>query len=158
MAIIAAFKRRQTKVYTKAAHQFDRGQKLIVTGIALPDSFEVHMSNEKSGGLAYSCTGHAEGTYIPDALFVNGEYVYVWLYAITTGEEGSSSGYDHDPEEDTIQEKEVAARVIDEGKTVYEIVIPVIRKSVQLPTVAIDPEGTFGYTVDENETLIPVNQ
>jgi hypothetical protein len=154
--IIAAFKRNQTKVYTKSAHQFDKGQKLIVTGIALPESFEVHMSNEKEGGIAYSCTGHAEGVYIPDALCMNGEYVYIWLYAISTGSEGQSAGYDYDPEEDTIREEEVAARTIAEGTTVYEIVIPVIRKSVQLPTVAIDPEGNFGYTV-EDETLVPVN-
>lgn len=155
--IVAAFKHRQTKVYTKAAHQFDKGQKLIITGIALPDSFEVHMSNEKEGGLAYSCVGNAEGVYIPDALFINGEYVYVWLYAVSTEKEGTSQGYDQDPDEDTIQERTVNARTIETGQTEYEIVIPVTRKSVQFPTVVVDTEGSFGYAVDENETLIPVN-
>lgn len=156
--IIAAFKHGQRRVYTKSAHQFDKGQKLIVTGIALPESFEVHMSNQLEGGIAYSCTGHAEGVYIPDALFISGDYVYVWLYDTSVDEEGSTRGYDYDPEEDTIREEEVAARTIQEGVTMYEIVIPVARRSVQLPTVAIDPTGNFGYMVDENETLIPVNQ
>ncbi|MBQ1340885.1 MAG: hypothetical protein IIY33_00240 [Erysipelotrichaceae bacterium] len=156
--IIAAFKHGQTKAYTRNAHQFDKGQKLIMTGIALPESFEVHMSNEKEGGLAYSCKGNAEGVYIPDALFVSGEYVYVWLYDISKDHEGSSSGYDSNPEEETIQEEEVAAKTVTEYTTTYEVVIPVTRRSVQLPTVELDPTGTFGYTVDENETLIPVNQ
>lgn len=155
--IIAAFKNGQTKVYTKSAHQFDKGQKLIVTGIAFPDIFEIHMSNQREGGLAYSCRGTAEGVYIPDALFVSGEYVYAWLYDITKDQEGSSAGYDYDPEEEAIQEEEVAAKTIYEQTTTLEIVIPVIRRSVQLPTAEIDPTGTFGYRVDENETLVPVN-
>ena len=155
--IIASFKHDQTKVYTKSAHQFDKGQKLIVTGIALPETFEVHISNQREGGMAYSVIGSAEGVYIPDAMFMSGEYVYAWLYATAENEEGSSKGYDVDPEQETIQEEEVASRVIQEGETVYEIVIPVIRKPVQLPTVVIDQSGAFGYVVDENETLVPVN-
>ena len=155
--IIAAFKNGQTKVYTKKAHQFDKGQKLIVTGIALPETFEVHMSNEREGGIAYSCKGDASGVYIPDALFVNGEYVYVWLYEISRDEYGSSAGYDYDPEDETIQEKEVSEKVIREQGTTYEIVIPVVRRSVQLPTVTVDMSGTFGYMVDD-ETLYPVGQ
>lgn len=156
--IIAAFKNGETRCYTKSAHQFDKGQKLIVTGIALPNTFEIHMSNEREGGIAYSCKGSAEGVYIPDALFVTGEYVYVWLYEISEDEYGSSSGYNVNPEEETIQEEEVAARTIREQNSTYEIVIPVKRRSVQLPTVELDTTGTFGYRVDENETLIPVNK
>lgn len=156
--IIAAFKHGQRRVYTKSAHQFDKGQKLIVTGIALPESFEVHMSNEKDGGVAYSCKGSAEGVYIPDALFMSGEYVYVWLYAVSVDDEGSTYGYDYDPEEDTIKETEVAKNVIIEGETTYEIVIPIARRPVQLPTVEIQPESGYGYMVDEDGTLYPVSQ
>lgn len=158
MAIIAAFKNGQTKVWTKQAHQFDKGQKLIVTGVVFPDTFEVHMSNHQDGGMAYSCVGHAEGIFIPDALFVSGDYIYVWIYATSVEEEGSTAGYDFDPEEDTIQEVETGARTVHEGETVYEIIIPIARRSVQLPTINIDPTGGFGYMVDENETLVPVNQ
>lgn len=155
--VIAAFKRGQTKAYTKSVHQFDKGQKLIVTGIVLPESFEVHISNQREGGIAYSCTGSPEGIYIPDAMFVNGDYVYVWLYAISINEEGSAYGYNsYYEEEDTIRETNVAGKTITEGETVYEIVIPVIRRPVQLPTVTIDTEGNFGYMVDDNETLVPV--
>lgn len=156
--IIAAFQNGQTKAYTKSAHQFDKGQKLIVTGIVFPETFEVHISNQQDGGMAYSCKGKVEGVYIPDAFFVSGDYVYVWLYATAVDEEGSAAGYDYDPEEDTIQEIEKGSQIIHEGETVYEIVIPVIRKSIQLPTVEIDPSGNFGYMVDDSETLYPVGQ
>jgi hypothetical protein len=124
--IIAAFKNGETKVYTKTVHQFDKGQKLIVTGIVLPENFEVHMSNERENGFAYSCKGDAEGVTIPDALFVSGEYVFVWLYFASEGE----------------------------GNTTYEIVIPVKHRPVQL-SFSQGEGDAIGYTVD-NETLIPV--
>ena len=156
--IVAAFKKGSKRAYTKNAHQFDKGQKLIVTGIVLPDSYEVHISNEQEGGMAYSCLGNAEGIYIPDAFFVKGDFVYVWIYATEEIREGEAVAYDIDPEEEVITEKKVAETIIHEGETVYEIVIPVKRRSIQLPTVKDPyvPESGFGYIVDENEALIPV--
>ena len=156
--IIAAFKNGSTRAYTKSAHQFDKGQKLIVTGIALPNSYEVHMSNDKDGGMAFSCKGNAEGVYIPDAMFVSGDYIYIWIYALDEIKEGQAIGYNFDQEEESIKEVEMAGTTVIEGTTTYEIVIPVIRRSVQLPTMdtAIEPGNNFGYVI-ENETLIPVN-
>lgn len=157
--IIASFKRGSNKAYTKSVHQFDKGQKLIVTGITLPDSYEVHMSNDREGGIAYSAIGDAEGVYIPDALLMNGEYVYVWLYATSIGHEGTAYGYGSYDDDEYIREVQTNARTIDEGKTEYEIVIPVIRKSASLPAVSIESlSGNFGYMVDENEVLVPVRQ
>ena len=155
--IIAAFNNGETRTYTKSAHQFDKGQKLIVTGIAFPDTFEIHMSNQREGGMAYSCKGNAEGILIPDALFVSGDYIYAWLYATATDGSGSARGYDDWDDDESIHEVEVGTGVIHEGETVYEIIIPVVRRPVQLPTMMIDPAGNFGYTVDENETLVPVS-
>ena len=126
--IIAAFKHGETTAYTKTVHQFDKGQKLIVTGIVLPETFEVHMSNNKEDGFAYSCKGDAEGVTIPDALFVSGDYIYVWLYDTTESE----------------------------GETVYQIVIPVARRPVQLSFSQGGKE--VGYMVDDHETLYPVVQ
>ena len=165
--IIAAFRNDQTQVYTKSVHQFDKGQKLIITGIALPDSFEVHMSNSKENGLAYSCKGKAEGVYIPDAMFLSGEYVYIWVYATSVeAEEAYSQGYVFEEEEESISETPVSSREVKEGESCYEIVIPVIRRPAQLPTRPDDPTtddaidaksiSAIGYTVDDDETLIPV--
>lgn len=154
--IIAAFRNGQTRVYTKSAYQFDKGQTLIVTGVALPDSFDVHMANGKEGGLAYSCKGNPEGTPIPDALFVSGEYIYIWIYRTDMDSEGSVYALDSDPEEDTIQEKEVGENIREIGETKYEIIVPIVKRPVQLPPVDVKPEAGFGYMVDDNGTLVPV--
>ena len=161
MPIIAAFKNGETKVYTKTAHQFDRGQKLIVTGIALPNSFEIHFSNDPENGIATSCKGNPEGVMIPDAYFVSGDYIYAWLYA-KEKEEGSHSGYVMGDDE-TLQVVEGSGGDTEEGYTLYTIIIPIARRPVQNNVNlggssgggGSDPE-MIGYIVDENEVLIPV--
>lgn len=154
--IIAAFRNGQTRVYTKSAYQFDKGQTLIVTGVTLPDTFDVHMANGKEGGLSYSCKGNPEGTPIPDALFVSGEYIYIWIYRTELDQEGSVHALDYDPEEETIKETEVGTNVREIGETKYEIIVPIVRRQVPLPTADVKPEAGFGYMVDDNGTLVPV--
>lgn len=154
--IIAAFKNGEKTVYTKTVHQFDKGQRLIVTGIALPSTFEVHVSNDKEDGMAYSCEGTAEGIMIPDAFFVSGEYIYVWLYATDVIEEpGETIGYKEGSDE-TITAVDVDGKTIYEGETIYTIVIPVARRSISLPVASSGGTGRHGYIVDENETLVMV--
>jgi len=152
MAIIAAFKNGSTKVYTKSVHQFDKGQKLIVTGVALPDKFEVHVSNSKDEGIATAYTGDAEGVFIPDAYFATGDYVYVWIYAVSK-EEINASDVPND-------ESAMASGItIEEGTSIYEIVIPVIQRPINLQISQMGHEETVaGYVVDEDHTLIPVKQ
>lgn len=161
MPIIAAFKNGETKVYTKTAHQFDRGQKLIVTGIALPSSFEIHFSNDPENGIASSCKGSAEGVMIPDAYFISGDYIYAWLY-VKEEEVGSQGGYIMG-EDETLQVVEGSGDGYEEGYTLYTIVIPVARRPVQHNVSLSETSGgggsgpgMIGYIVDENEVLIPV--
>lgn len=117
MAIIAEFKNGDTKVYTKSAYQFDKGQKLMISGIDLPDSFEVHASNDRYGDMSINCEDVTEGINIPDVLFTSGNFVYVWIYATQ--------------DDDT-------------GKTVCEIVIPVIKRpGMILSGIYADYEGPF---------------
>lgn len=165
MAIIAAFKNGETKVYTKSAHQFDRGQKLIMTGIALPDSYEIHFSNDPENGIASAFTGDPEGVLIPDAYFISGDYVYAWLYVknreiISYGE--SEASYEVDENETLHVNPGADGEAYEEGYTMYSIVIPVVRRPSQL-TMNVTSErektsgtGFIGYRVDENGTLIPV--
>ena len=75
----------------------------MISGISLPETFEVHMSNQKEHGVAYAVEGTSESISIPNDLFENGEYIYVWICQS-----------DEDP---------------DLKHTSYEIVIPVIRRS-----------------------------
>ena len=161
MAIVAAFKNGETKVYTKSAHQFDKGQRLIVAGVPLPSTYEVHISNEKEGGMASSLIGNLEGVLIPDAYFVNGDFIYVWIYAVDREDIGSPDSIGYQMGDDsTLEQVKVGAEYIDEGTTVYEIVIPIIKRSIQLPTMAktTQEQQVIGYIVDENNALVPVIQ
>lgn len=156
--IIAAFKNGETRCYTKSAHQFDKGQRLIVTGIALPETFEVHMSNERDSGMAYSCVGSAEGVMIPDALFISGEYIYAWLYETSVEhEENNVPGFSYYGDE-SLRQIVPEGKAVNIGETTYSITIPVIRKPAHLPAVnAYGSTGSgYGYIVDENETLVMV--
>lgn len=158
MAIIAAFKSGQTKVYTKSAHQYDKGQRLIITGIELPQTYEVHISNEKDKGFAAPLTGDLEGVFIPDSFFMSGDYVYAWVYAI---EKETAPAYDIDPETGTtvlIPEDENEEGGVRSGITVYEIVIPVIRRPIQLSFDYGRGDNIVGYIVDDNNRLVPVRK
>lgn len=158
MAIIAAFKEGQTKVYTKSAHQFDKGQKLIITGITLPSNYEVHFSNEKDRGFAAPLSGDLEGVFIPDSFFMSGDYVYAWVYGI---EKESSPAYDIDPETGTtvlVPEEENEEGNVKSGTTVYEIIIPVIRRPIQLSFDYGSGNSIVGYIVDDNNRLVPVRK
>lgn len=105
MAIIAAFGPSATKAYASSVYQYDKGQKLIITGAELPERFKICVSNDKEHGVASYYDGNSEGTLIPDEFFMNGQYVYVWVCKVS---EGSASE--------------------EECTTLYEIVIPVIRR------------------------------
>lgn len=153
--IIAAFREGQTRAYTKSAYQFDKGQTLIVTGINMPETFDAHMANSKEGGLAYSCKGSHEGVSIPDALFVNGDYIYVWIYKTGADSEeivnennenaveepAVESGTETESEIESETESEVTSEIESDsnaqeiGETVYEIIIPIIKRPVNLPSV-----------------------
>lgn len=161
MAIIAAFGNGSNKTYTKSVHQYDRGQKLIITGVELPEKFEVHISNNKDEGIASSYAGSLEGTLIPDAYFISGEYVYIWFYG-RTKEEAPTYHYQNTPtnEEESDPSEDEDPLMVEACSTIYEVVIPVIRRPVQLSVVtgsSLDPVNqVIGYTVDDNGALIPV--
>ena len=131
--IIAEIRPGETRCYTRSAYQYDRGQKLVITGIELPDSYEVHMSNQKEGGIAYACYGNAEGVLIPEAMFLTGEYVYVWLCFTPTATEESASENAEPDEDDLIEEK---------LETMLEIIVPVIKRPP--PVNATDMPGDMG--------------
>lgn len=156
MAIVADFSSGNTSAYTVAAHQFDKGQKLIVTGVELPETYEVHISNTKTGGFASAYVGNSNGVLIPDVYFTSGEYIYVWIYA-TAKEQISPKIRDISSDEE--ESSEMGDITIDSGRTIYEITIPIIKRPAQLPIRIISQEpSTIGYIVDENNTLIPVKQ
>lgn len=79
-------------LYTKKAYQYDRGVVLRISGIALPEQYEVHFSDREDGGISTSLKVSGSDVQIPNAYFRTGEYVYVWIF-ITDGKYSGSSEY-----------------------------------------------------------------
>lgn len=98
--ITALFTSERT-VYTSSLWQYDYGQKLIIEGLTLPETYEVHFSNTERG-TSTTQIGDASGVLIPDTLLTNGKAIYAWIVL-------------HDDESD--------------GETEYKIVIPVKGRS-----------------------------
>lgn len=102
-------------VKTSSVFQYDYGLKLIINGLTLPESYDVHFCNTDSAA-AKTVHGDANGVDIPDEYLRSGENVHAYVYL-------------RDPEE--------------YGYTVYHIEIPVVDRAA-LDTEAITPiEHTF---------------
>lgn len=80
--------------------QWDYGQVLQFVGIDLPETYEVHFANPGSPEAAPQI-GSADGVKIPDAVLTSGGPINAWVF-LHTGE--------------------------DDGETVYQVTIPVIRR------------------------------
>ena len=59
--------------------QYDYGQILKITGIDLPEAYEVHFSNSLRG-TAKPMPGDADGVKIPAEFLVTGQNVFAWFY------------------------------------------------------------------------------
>ena len=84
-------------VYSEPLYQYDYGQKLVLEGVNLPASYEVHFSNFEHGE-SVTQIADSTGVTIPDMLLTSGQRIFVWVYL-------------HDTETD--------------GETVYKGIIPV---------------------------------
>lgn len=61
--------------------QWDKGQRLIITGCDLPERYQVHFSNEELG-KSKPMIGDATGVDIPDEYLQSGKDVHVWVYVV----------------------------------------------------------------------------
>ena len=59
--------------------QYDKGQRLLLTGVELPETYQVHFSNEELG-VSKPVIGDASGADIPDEYLVSGQPIHVWVY------------------------------------------------------------------------------
>lgn len=87
---------------TRKAYQYDYGMVLRFPELNLPVAYEVHFANKETGVDSVTQIGNADGVSVPDAMFVSGNPVYVWIY-LHTGQ--------------------------DDGETVYRALIPVVKRS-----------------------------
>lgn len=60
--------------------QFDYGQKLIIEGLDLPGTYEVHFSNKEIYGSTKTQIGTADGITIPDEYLISGEPLFVFIF------------------------------------------------------------------------------
>ena len=81
------------RMYTKtdSVVQYDYGLKLMITGVTLPESYEVHFCNTKSAKTKTQ-TGDANGVDIPDEYLLNGEDIYAYVF-LNTGENDGETVY-----------------------------------------------------------------
>ena len=99
--VTAFFPPGSNRATTAYRYQWDYGQILQFSGITLPSTYMVHFSNYVDNE-ATKMLGDEDGVEIPDAYLMTGLPVYAWVY-LHTGE--------------------------DDGETVYEVTIPVRKRS-----------------------------
>lgn len=87
---------------SRKLYQWDYGIILKINGLDLPAAYEVHFSNTQRSGDADIVIGDENGALIPNYLLETGLNVYAWIY-LHTG--------------------------TDDGETVYEITVPVIKRA-----------------------------
>lgn len=91
----------EQNIETAPLYQYDYGQRITFSGVTLPDLYEVHFSNSKSGD-SVTVIGDSTGVDIPDALLQTGAKIYGWIY-LHAGE--------------------------DDGETEFRFIIPVIGRA-----------------------------
>lgn len=60
--------------------QYDYGQKLIIEGLDLPDTYEVHFGNKEVYGSTKTQIGTTDGVTIPDEYLISGEPLFVFIF------------------------------------------------------------------------------
>ena len=60
-------------------YQYDYGQRIIFSGVDLPESYEVHFANSETG-VSVTVLGDETGVDIPDALLLTGEEIFIWVF------------------------------------------------------------------------------
>ena len=72
-----------------ALYQWDYGQKLVIEGIDLPETYEVHFSNTNLGESTTSI-GDETGVDIPDIYLTSGQPIHVWVFLHQTESDGET--------------------------------------------------------------------
>lgn len=117
-------------VYTKRSHQYNRGVKLCVSGVALPEKYQVHFSNNESKGVTAALWVSGNDIPIPDAYFETGDYIHIWIYFV---QEGKSSP----------------------GMSMYRVIIPIEKRPAILDVIDSSGGTVINANLDEEtHTLV----
>lgn len=77
---------------TEPVYQYDYGQRLILRGVELPETYEMHFGNRLNGD-SKTCIGNSDGVDIPDEYLLTGESVYFWLFLHSGDTDGETELY-----------------------------------------------------------------
>lgn len=75
---------------TDTVFQYDYGQILKVEGIELPQSYEVHFSNDRYNGETTTQIGDADGVTIPDTYLTSGSMIYAFIFLHQGNDDGET--------------------------------------------------------------------
>ena len=90
--IHVSFGGKQTAIAKPNGWQYDYGQILKFDDLELPNSYQVHFSNERTLRETKQMVGNADGVLIPDEYFQSGEPIYAFVY-LHTGEDDGETEY-----------------------------------------------------------------
>ena len=76
----ATFTAGTIRTNTEALWQYDYGQVLKISGLTLPEAYEVHFSNQSVVGTTITQIGNADGVSIPDELLTTGIPIYAYIF------------------------------------------------------------------------------
>ncbi len=83
-------------IRTESVFQYDYGLKLVIEGIELPETYDVHFANTDSAA-AKTVTGDATGAAIPDEYLRSGEDIHAYVYLKNEDEYGYTVYHIHIP-------------------------------------------------------------
>lgn len=94
--IVTAVAGEKLYIKTDPVFQYDYGLKLVISGVALPETYDAHFGNTNSAS-AKTVTGDNTGLEIPDEYLRNGEDVHAWLYLHVGEDDGETVLHIHIP-------------------------------------------------------------
>ena len=88
--VITANFRGGTQTITDSLWQWDYGQILRFSGITLPETFEVHFSNDNERGNAKTMIATDNEVLIPDEYLTTGRNIFVWIFLHVGEDDGET--------------------------------------------------------------------
>jgi len=117
--------------FSAAIYQYDYGQRILFTGVELPDAYEVHFSNTNLGA-SKTRIGTADGCEIPNEFLITGQPLHVWVFL--------HSG-------------------ANDGETVYSAVVPVVmRARPDVEDIPPEQESVISETIAALNTGVAAAQ
>ena len=153
LKVIRAVFHGRNSVRTDAVYRYDKGRVLIIDGLDLPASYQVHFSNSPSSP-AKPIIGNSSGVLVPDDLLETGEPVYAWIYIsdstagvtvrviiIPVIEKSKPADYTPTPEEQTVFDQAVAA--INEATEAARSAVETVDEKIQDALTEAKESGEF---------------